>query len=133
MSTKMTRAGYLHCIRQDVAAIETQMPDSLERDHAIAVLKDSVTFYYPPAPPEPVPLGRAVERHGPLPAPVKCSNRHCEEPATTVYISRRVGHNREGVRWVSPARYVRCDAHPLGSARASHPIGEGRDPERPDA
>lgn len=47
MSTKLTRSAYEDLIEQDVARVEKEMPDSLERNHVIGVLRHSVEHYYP--------------------------------------------------------------------------------------
>ena len=49
MATQLSKKDYERVIAADIKAVEEQMPDSIERDHIIAVLKDSITQYYPKA------------------------------------------------------------------------------------
>jgi hypothetical protein len=47
MGTKLNRHAYVALIDEDVARVEKEMHNSLERDHIIQVLRHSVECYYP--------------------------------------------------------------------------------------
>ncbi len=48
MSLKMNREAYEKMIDEDIEALNMRMPDSLEKDHIVCVLKDSINTYYEP-------------------------------------------------------------------------------------
>lgn len=62
MSLRLNRDTYARLIEEDVAEILKIMPRSLERDHAIAVLRDSVKLQYDEIP---APARRWVDSYGP--------------------------------------------------------------------
>lgn len=45
MSSKLTRAAYRQLIGEDIAWLEAQ-PRTLERDHIIAIVRESERYYY---------------------------------------------------------------------------------------
>lgn len=51
MGTTLNKEAYQKLIEGDLAVLE-QLPHSLEKDHIISVLNDSIDFYYKPRFPE---------------------------------------------------------------------------------
>ena len=47
MVSKLNKNAYEQLIQEDIDWLEKHTEDTLEQNHIIAVLKDSVRFYYP--------------------------------------------------------------------------------------